>query len=66
MNDALIFESLFLIFLFANIVLGFYLYLREAKSIREHRNKVPHVFSGLVSLDAHKAASETRFGISQI
>lgn len=58
MNDALIFESLFLIFLFANIVLGFYLYLREAKSIREHRNKVPHVFSGLVSLDAHKAASD--------
>ena len=60
MNDALIFESLFLIFLFANIALGFYLYLREAKSIREHRNKVPHVFSGLVSLDAHKAASDAR------
>ena len=60
MNDALIFESLFLIFLFVNIALGFYLYLREAKSISEHRNKVPHVFSGLVSLDAHKAASDAR------
>ena len=75
MNDALIFESLFLIFLFANIALGFYLYLREAKSIREHRNKVPHVFSGLVSLDAHKGLllmlgcmqiRLTRFDISQI
>ena len=50
MNDVLVFESLFLIFLFANLALGFYLYLREAKSIKEHRNKVPHVFSGLVSL----------------
>ena len=36
------------------------IHLREAKSIREHRNKVPHVFSGLVSLDAHKAASDAR------
>lgn len=66
MNDALIFESLFLIFLFANIVLGFYLYLREAKSIREHRNKVPHVFSGLVSLDAHKAASDARLHADKV
>lgn len=66
MNDALIFESLFLIFLFANIVLGFYLYLREAKSIREHRNKVPHVFSGLVSLDAHKAASDARLRADKV
>ena len=66
MNDALIFESLFLIFLFANIALGFYLYLREAKSIREHRNKVPHVFSGLVSLDAHKAASDARLHADKV
>lgn len=66
MNDALIFESLFLIFLFANIVLGFYLYLREAKSIREHRNKVPHVFFGLVSLDAHKAASDARLHADKV
>ena len=66
MNDALIFESLFLIFLFANIPLGFYLYLREAKSIREHRNKVPHVFSGLVSLDAHKAASDARLHADKV
>lgn len=66
MNDALIFESLFLIFLFANIVLGFYLYLREAKSIREHRNKVPHVFSGLVSLDVHKAASDARLHADKV
>lgn len=66
MNDALIFESLFLIFLFANLVLGFYLYLREAKSIKEHRNKVPHVFSGLVSLDAHKAASYARLHADKV
>lgn len=66
MNDALIFESLFLIFLFANLVLGFYLYLREAKSIKEHRNKVPHVFSGLVSLDAHKAASDARLHADKV
>ena len=66
MNDALIFESLFLIFLFANIALGFYLYLRETKSIREHRNKVPHVFSGLVSLDAHKAASDARLHADKV
>ncbi len=66
MNDALIFESLFLIFLFANIALGFYLYLREAKSIREHRNKVPHVFSGLVSLDAHKTASDARLHADKV
>ena len=66
MNDALIFESLFLIFLFVNIALGFYLYLREAKSISEHRNKVPHVFSGLVSLDAHKAASDARLHADKV
>ncbi|WP_293702512.1 M48 family metalloprotease [uncultured Parasutterella sp.] len=66
MNDVLVFESLFLIFLFANIALGFYLYLREAKSIREHRNKVPHVFSGLVSLDAHKAASDARLHADKV
>lgn len=66
MNDTLIFESLFLIFLFVNIALGFYLYLREAKSISEHRNKVPHVFSGLVSLDAHKAASDARLHADKV
>lgn len=66
MNDALIFESLFLIFLFANLALGFYLYLRETKSIKEHRNKVPHVFSGLVSLDAHKAASDARLHADKV
>lgn len=66
MNDALIFESLFLIFLFANLALGFYLYLREAESIREHRNKVPHVFSGLVSLDAHQAASDARLHADKV
>ena len=66
MNDVLVFESLFLIFLFANLALGFYLYLREAKSIKEHRNKVPHVFSGLVSLDAHKAASDARLHADKV
>ena len=66
MNDALIFESLFLIFLFANIALGLYLYLREVRSIKEHRNKVPHVFSGLVSLDAHKAASDARLHADKV
>ena len=48
------------------LVLGFYLYLREAKSIKEHRNKVPHVFSGLVSLDAHKAASDARLHADKV
>lgn len=66
MSEALIFESLFLIFLFANIALGFYLYSREAKSIKEHRNKVPHVFSVLVSLDAHKAASDARLHADKV
>ena len=66
MNETLIFESLFLIFLFANMALGLYLYLREAKSIREHRNKVPHVFSGLVSLEAHKEASDARLHADKV
>lgn len=58
MNDALIFKILFLVFLFGNVALSFYLYLRQIKSIRLHRGKVPHVFASYVSPELHRKASD--------
>ncbi len=52
------FEILFLLFLFGNALLIFYFYVRQVRSVKLHRDTVPHVFSDYVSLSEHQKTSD--------
>lgn len=58
MNSYKLFETFFLIFLFGNVFLKYYLDVRQAHSIRAHRGAVPTAFSGKISLEAHQKAAD--------
>lgn len=58
MTNAQIFETLFLIFLFGDFALKFYLDYRQIKYVRKHRHSVPHAFAERVSLEAHQKAAD--------
>ena len=52
------FEILFLLFLCGNTALFFYFYVRQVRSVRLHRDVIPHVFTGSVTLKEHQKASD--------
>lgn len=58
MNATTIFNTLFILFLCGNAVVIFYLYFRQKRSLNEHRNKIPHEFSRLITLTEHQKASD--------
>ncbi len=66
MNSGLTFETIFLIFLLGNIVLSFFLYLRQVRLINQERGRVPHVFAGQVSIEAHQSAADKCLRIDQL
>lgn len=66
MNSGLMFETIFLIFLFGNIVLSFFLYLRQVRFINVQRGQVPHVFAGQVSIETHQSAADKCLRIDQL
>lgn len=58
MGEVMAFEILFLLFLFGNALLIFYFYVRQVRSVKLHRDTVPHVFSDYVSLSEHQKTSD--------
>ena len=58
MDMAMTFEILFLLFLCGNTALFFYFYVRQVRSVRLHRDVIPHVFTGSVTLKEHQKASD--------
>ena len=66
MNSGLTFETIFLIFLLGNIVLSFFLYLRQVRLINQERGRIPHVFAGQVSIEAHQSAADNCLRIDQL
>ena len=58
MNSAEIFEIVFLLFLFGNFVLKYYLDRRQVRSIQINRGAVPAAFAGKITLEAHQKAAD--------
>lgn len=60
MNSAAAFEIVFILFLFGNFVLKYYLDRRQVQSILRNRGAVPLAFAGKISLEAHQKPLITR------
>ena len=58
MNSAAAFEIVFILFLFGNFVLKYYLDRRQVQSILRNRGAVPLAFAGKISLEAHQKAAD--------
>lgn len=58
MNSAEVFEIVFLLFLFGNFVLKYYLDRRQVRSIQINRGAVPAAFAGKITLEAHQKAAD--------
>ena len=58
MNSAAAFEIVFILFLFGNFVLKYYLDRRQVQSILSNRGAVPLAFAGKISLEAHQKAAD--------
>lgn len=58
MNSAAAFEIVFILFLFGNFVLKYYLDRCQVQSILRNRGAVPLAFAGKISLEAHQKAAD--------
>ena len=58
MNSAAAFEIVFILFLFGNFVLKYYLDRRQVQSILRNRGAVPLAFACKISLEAHQKAAD--------
>ena len=58
MNSDEVFEIIFLLFLFGNFVLKYYLDRRQVRSIQINRGAVPAAFAGKITLEAHQKAAD--------
>ena len=56
MSESLI-RTTFIVFFIVSLLLQFYLSIRQSRAVDAHKNKVPELFAGKITVEEHKKAA---------